>query len=114
MAHLYVFAMKDIPRMVLFVKMLMNVLKNVTIATTTLRVQILKVHSTAPVILGTQEMEIVAKILMNAFFKLTTVTIMLNVITQMAHLHVFAIWDIQGMVLAVKVSGIESETTTMW
>jgi hypothetical protein len=42
--------------------MLMNVLKIVTIATTTLRVQILTVHSTAPVILATQEMEIVAKV----------------------------------------------------
>jgi hypothetical protein len=42
--------------------MSMNVLKIVTIATTTLRVQILKVHSTAPVILATQEMEIVAKV----------------------------------------------------
>jgi hypothetical protein len=51
---------------------------------------------------------------MNAFFNLTTVTIMLNVITQMAHLHVFAMRDIQGMVLAVKVSGIESATTTIW
>jgi hypothetical protein len=43
--------------------------------------------------------------LMNAFLNLTTVTVMLNVITQMAHLYVFAMKDIPGMVLSVKVSG---------
>jgi hypothetical protein len=44
--------------------------------------------------------------LMNVLLVLTTVTIMLHVIIQMVHLNVVAMTDIQGMVQAVKVSGL--------
>ena len=44
--------------------------------------------------------------LMNVRFKLIIVTLMLNVLTQMVHTYVFAIWDTFGMVLTAQVSGV--------
>ncbi len=41
---------------------------------------------------------------MNAFFSLTTVSIMLTATTQLVHLYAIAMMDIPEMVLLVKVS----------